>query len=68
MNFSRDPTSRGDEIAEYVRAWYEKHREKFWERHGPRAYWRFGLADEFMLSLIAEVRRVEAEAARQKTK
>jgi hypothetical protein len=67
MQFSDDATARGDEIAGYVRVWYEKHREGFWERHGPRGkLWALGLADEFMLSFIAEVWRVEAEAKRQK--
>jgi hypothetical protein len=67
MQFSSDPTSRGDEIALYVRVWYEANRETFWDRyiwkfHKP---WTRGLADEFMLAYLQEVRRVEAEAERQ---
>jgi hypothetical protein len=71
MKFSRDPTSRGDEVAEYVRVWYEHNRESFCDRHqwcNPlgRAPDRSGVhADEFMLSFIGEVGRVTAEADRQ---
>lgn len=70
MRFSRDPTSRGDEIADYVRTWYEINRESWSDRHqinpfGPASD-RSGVhADEFMLSFIAEVGRVSAEAERQ---
>jgi hypothetical protein len=62
MRFSRDPTARGDEIAAYVRDWYEGHRESWWERW--RKPWRL-FADNFMLDLVAEVNRVQAEADRQ---
>lgn len=61
MLFSREPTAQGDEIAAYVREWYERHRESAWRRWRRRE----DTADEFMLGLIAEVRRVEAEARRQ---
>jgi len=64
MHFSSDPTSCGDEVAEYVRRWYELHRETWWERR--RHPQPSGLADEFMLGLIQEVARVESEAARQR--
>jgi hypothetical protein len=70
MEFSYDPTSRGDEIAEYVRIWYELNRESFCDRHHcpfRAAPDRSGVhADEFMLSFIGEVWRVTAEADRQK--
>lgn len=69
MRFSSEPTARGDEIAGYVREWYEKHRESFWERHIWKLHkpWKRGLADEFMLSFLGEVCRVMAEAERQKS-
>lgn len=60
-----DPTARGDDIAERMRAWYEAHRETWWDRHcGPG--WPLGPgtdrsgrhADEFMLAFINEVHRV----------
>lgn len=56
-----EPSARGDEIAERVRAWYERNRESWWARHwtglgaGPD---RSGAhADEFMLRLVAAVQR-----------
>jgi hypothetical protein len=61
MKFSQDPTARGDEIAGHVRRWYEAHRETWLDRWRKR--WRWS-ADEFMLRLIDEVNRVEAEARR----
>lgn len=65
MTFSTDPTSRGDEIADYVRRWYEANRETWWQRRGSNAD-RSGVhADEFMLRFISEVTRVTAEAERQ---
>ncbi len=65
LEFSSDPTSRSDEIADYVRQWYEQHRETWFERHSPFGTNRkrgSALADEFMLGLIAEVRRVLKQA------
>jgi hypothetical protein len=62
MKFSREPTARGDQIAGYVREWYEANREGWWDRR--RKTWRYA-ADEFILHLIGEVHRVESEAARQ---
>jgi len=62
MQFSRDPTARSDDIADYVRYWYEINRETWWQRHGRLADRNGIVADEFMLSFIAEVRRVTAEA------
>ena len=71
MRFSSDPTSRGDEISDYVRRWYEINRETWRDRHWTPfgcAPDRSGVhADEFMLSFIAEVRRVTTEADRQNT-
>lgn len=64
MNFSDEPTARGDQIAGYVRDWYEKNRETWRDR-----FWRWrhqDAADEFMLRLVGEVCRVVAEAERQK--
>ena len=65
MRFSTEPTALGDDIAEYVRAWYEANRETWWERRHDSAARSRGVADEFMLSFIAEVRRVMEEADRQ---
>lgn len=67
MKFSRDPTSRGDEIADYVRRWYEINRETWWDRCRPASD-RSGVhADNFMLSFLSEVHRVSQEAERQMT-
>ena len=69
MHFSLDPTSRGDEIADYVRQWYEAHRETWWDRHWPGGINRkhgSALADEFMLGFINEVSRVQRAALEPK--
>lgn len=53
-----DPTSRADEDAAEMRSWYERNRERWWQRIWPwsdRSGWH---ADEFMLRLIAEVDRI----------
>lgn len=50
-----DPTSRGDIVAEKVRAWYEANRESWWDRHRRMADRRGIHADEFILSLIQAV-------------
>lgn len=55
-----DPTARGDMKASLLRRWYEAHRPSWWRR-------RFGLcppnrndvADEFMLGLLQEARRID---------
>lgn len=62
MRFSYDSTARGDEIADYVRQWYEKNREGWQERLFKR--WEVA-ADEFMIRLVNEVIRVTGEAERQ---
>ena len=64
--FSADPTSRGDEVAEYCRDWYEQNRETWWARHKPygAAPDRAGVhADNFMLAFVDYVGRVLAAAA-----
>lgn len=66
MHFCGEPTADGDAIAEYVRTWYEKHRETWWDRHRPSADRKGVHADEFMLALIGEVGRVSAEHQRRK--
>lgn len=63
MSFSDDPTACGDEIAYYVRRWYEINRESWWDRHGPNSDRRGYHADEFMLSFLNEVGRVNNAAA-----
>lgn len=70
MHFGSDPTARGDAIAEYVRAWYELNRETWWERSRYNSRGRHWLwaADNFILSFISEVHRVQREAERQMEK
>lgn len=65
MRDGLDPTSRGDIIANVIRAWYERNRESWWDRHKPGIYDagpdRDGShADEFMLRFIGEVQRISA--------
>ncbi len=71
MYFGHDPTAAGDVMAKYVRIWYEKHRESWWNRHRPQIFsFRDNsgvVADNFILSLIAEVIRVQ-EARRKEKK
>lgn len=55
----REPTAQGDAVATDVRAWYEVNRETWWERHRPGSDKSGVHADEFMLSLIAQVHKVE---------
>jgi hypothetical protein len=67
MWFSSEPTARGDDIAAYVRKWYEANRETWWRRHKPGIFGyapdRSGVhADEFMLAFINEVDRVQTLA------
>jgi len=52
MAFGSEPTNAGDQVAEYVRQWYEKHRESWWDRHSPNADRSGRHADEFMLSFV----------------
>lgn len=59
-----DPTARGDRKATLLRWWYEQNRETLWDRYKPgiigRSPDRDGShADEFMLCLLAEVRRID---------
>lgn len=71
MFFGDEPTAAGDAAASYLRAWYEAHRETWWERRGWRHPARDGpWADNLMLGLMAEIGRIEraAEAERQKNK
>lgn len=73
MHFSFDPTSRGDEVADYVRRWYEINRESWFDRHQINPFGsatdRSGVhADEFMLRFLGEVGRIEAEAAKVKSR
>lgn len=56
MTFSSEPTDDGDKVAEYIRVWYEHHREGWWVR----LWRRKDCADEFMLAFINEVGRVQA--------
>ena len=64
-----DPTTRGDLVAETVRAWYEKNRETWWDRHRPGIFGaapdRAGVhADNFILELIQAVHRTEDEVTK----
>lgn len=67
MTFSSEPTSRGDDIAEYLRRWYELNRESWWDRHRAMADRNGVHADEFMLSFINELRRIDAACAKSMT-
>lgn len=62
MKFCGEPTADGDAVATYVRAYYEAHREGWRDRY--RKQWQWA-ADEFILGLIGEVRRVQQERERQ---
>lgn len=66
MRFSSEPTARGDEVAEYVRDYYEAHRELWIHRLWKT--WRHS-SDEFMLRFLSYVEHVlEAEhSTRRKT-
>jgi hypothetical protein len=64
-----DPTTRGDVIAERLRHWYEANRETWWDRNRflpwRAAPDRAGVhADEFMLGLINELRRIDKDTPR----
>lgn len=58
-----EPTARGDMVAEAVRAWYEAHRESWWDRHRPSADRHGRHADNFALELVAAVAHAEAVIA-----
>ena len=47
MFFPSDPTARGDQVASYVRQWYEKNRESWWDRNRPGADRNGSHADEW---------------------
>lgn len=66
MHFCGEPTSDFDEAGRCMRVYYEAHRENFWDRSKFNTHrWREGLADEFMLGLINEIRRIDEERKRQ---
>lgn len=69
MHFGHDPTAAGDAMAEYLRVWYEAHRESWWDRNQfskNQQLLRAGVADSFMLGLLNEVHRIqEARRAEQ---
>jgi hypothetical protein len=73
MHFSGEPTSDGDNAAEYLRVWYEAHRETWRDRHNypfRQGYpGKAGVtADNFMLGLMNEMHRIESERRRQLAK
>lgn len=64
-----DPTTRGDIIAEKVRAWYEANRERWRDRHNPLGLFgvpdRAGVhADNFILRLVQAVNQADEETPR----
>jgi hypothetical protein len=65
MYFGSEPTAAGDAVARYLRDWYEHNRESWWDRHRPSADRNGSHADEFMLSLLNEVARIQAAAVRE---
>ena len=71
MYFCGEPTADGDAAAEYLRVWYEKHRETWWERRklvNKNGHWISDRADNLMLGLINEVTRINSEKKRQLNK
>jgi hypothetical protein len=69
INGGIDPTSRGDMIADKVRAWYEANRESWWDRHdflglGHTPDRAGAHADNFILGLIQAVNRADKETPR----
>lgn len=56
MFFGREPTAAGDAAAGYLRAWYEAHREGWWEHRKRR--WEL-TSDNLMIGLMQEVSRIE---------
>jgi hypothetical protein len=68
MHFCGEPTADGDAVADYVRQWYERNRESWWDRcrlSRNQQLLNAGCADSFILSLISEVARVQSECERQ---
>lgn len=68
MSFCGEPTADFDETGRCLRVWYEAHRESWWDRASfskNQALLNAGCADEFMLGLINEVGRINAERQRQ---
>ena len=56
-----DPTARGDMKADLLRRWYEANRDGWWRRHfGMCPPNRGDVADELMLGLMQEMRRIDA--------
>ena len=53
-----DQTARGDMEADLMRYWYERNRETWWDRHRPNADRKGIHADEFILGLMNEARRI----------
>lgn len=68
MHFCGEPTADFDAMGSYLRDWYEKNRESWWERRSERWPPRLGTADGFILGLIQEVERIKAERDRQTAK
>jgi hypothetical protein len=62
MEFCGEPTADGDAAAGYVRTWYERNREGWYDRWQRQWEWA---ADEFILWFMQEVDRVNAERVRQ---
>jgi hypothetical protein len=60
MGFCGEPTADFDEAGRCLRAWYESHRESWWDRLWFNRRWRFS-ADEFMLGMLNEVHRINCE-------
>ena len=55
-----DPTSAGDMRADLMRRWYERNREGWFDRHRPSADRKGFHADEWMLGLMNEARRIDS--------
>jgi hypothetical protein len=65
--YDTDPTQRGDEVAEEMRAWYEAHRPlTFMERLFGKRRRDSYIADELMLGLRNVVLNAEQTYARQR--
>lgn len=59
-----DPTSRGDMNASLLRCYYERNRDGWWRRHFGMCWPnRSDVADELMLGLMQEARRIDALGA-----
>ena len=64
MVFTDEPTARADDEAEYLREWYEAHRESWADRYGPNAARKGVVADNFMLALIKKVIEIRRASTR----